>query len=64
MSYTFRMNCLRKVFMKTVTKSVSQEKSSGEIEVMHQSDRSKTVRFLLISEFCVIECDVTKANYC
>lgn len=41
-----RMNCLRKVFMKTVTKSVSQEKSSGEIGVIYQSDRNKTVGFL------------------
>lgn len=49
--------------MKTVTKSVSQEKSSGEIGVIYQSDRNKTVGFLLISEFCVIKCGVTKEDF-
>jgi len=49
--------------MKAVTKSVSQEKSSGEIGVVHQSDRSKTAGFLLISEFCVIKCGVTKQDF-
>lgn len=49
--------------MKTVTKSVSQEKSSSEIEVMYQSDRNKTVRFLLITEFCVIKYGVTKEDF-
>lgn len=58
-----RMNCLRKVFMKTVAKSVSQEKPSGEIGVIYQSDRNKTVGFLLISEFWVIKCGVTKEYF-
>lgn len=49
--------------MKTVTKSVSQEKSSSEIGVIYQSDRNKTVGFLLISELCVIKC-VTKESFC
>lgn len=49
--------------MKTVTKSVSQKKSSVEIGVIYQSDRNKTVGFLLISEFCVIKCGVTKETF-
>lgn len=57
------MNCLRKVFMKTLTKIVSQKKSSVEIGVIYQSDRNKTVGFLLISEFCVIKCGVTKETF-
>lgn len=56
------MNFLRKVFMKTLTKSVSQKKSSVEIGVIYQSDRNKTVGFLLISEFCVIKRGVSKEN--
>lgn len=49
--------------MKTVTKSVSWEKSSAEIGIKYQSHRNKTVRFLLSSEFCVIKCDVTKEDF-
>lgn len=49
--------------MKTLTKSVSQKKFSVEIGVIYQSDRNKTVGFLLISEFCVIKCGVTKKAF-
>lgn len=48
--------------MKTLTKSVSQKKSSVKIGVIYQSDRNKTVGFLLISEFCVIKRGVSKEN--
>lgn len=49
--------------MKTLTKSVSQRKFSVEIGVIYQSDRNKTVGFLLISEFCVIKCGVSKETF-
>lgn len=49
--------------MKTLTKSVSQKKSSVEIGVIYQNDRNKTVGLPLISEFYVIKCGVTKHTF-